>query len=440
MKMDPDIEITAAGKPRSKHGSRKNVLIAVVILCGIMGAFFAAGYLPRAERVKKLAAAAQNRQHTLPSVTIVPVKRALVDAELELPGNIEPVAQAALFARADGYVKRRLADIGDRVKRGQVLAQIESPELDQQIREAQATAKRSQSSVLQSEAALEQARANLSLAEVTAARWQPLVDKGVFSKQDGDEKQAALKARRADVAEAEAALQCARENVAANDAAVQRLFELQSFRRLRAPFAGIVTARNVDVGSLVSAGSGTSIRELFRVAQIGILRVFVNVPQSEIQGMEPGLACSLEVEELHGKMFPGRITRTANALDPASRTLLTEVQVANPTGALLPGMYATVHFSLHSKNPPLVIPSAAFRNTDEGPVVAVLGEDSSVHFKSVRLGRDYGAQIEVLAGLQAGQKVITNLSDEIREGVRVKPVAAAKSVMPAGRGQEGRMK
>jgi RND family efflux transporter MFP subunit len=162
------------------------------------------------------------------------------------------------------------------------------------------------------------------------------------------------------------------------------------------------------------------------------LRVFVNVPQSEIAGIHPGLACGIEVEQLRGKTFSGKVTRTANALDSASRTLLTEVQVPNPNGALLPGMYATAHFSIRRTNPPLTIPSAAFRNTGAGPVVALVRDDSSVHFQPLRLGRDYGTEIEVLAGLEAGQTVITNLSDEIREGAKVRPVAVPKPGTPGG--------
>jgi RND family efflux transporter MFP subunit len=421
----------SARKGRSHRGILAAAAVAVLILAGL----FALGYWPRVAKARKLTAATQAKQHTLPVVTVVPVKEAPAEAELELPGNIQAITEAAVFARADGYIRRRLVDIGDRVKTGQILAEIESPELDQQIREAQATLQRARSNLHQADASLGQVKANLGLAEVTARRWQTLVGKGVLSKQDGDEKQAALDARKADVAAAEAAIEAARDSVAANEATVQRLLELQSFRQVRAPFAGVITARNIDVGSLVSAGSSASLRELFRLAQIHTLRVFVNVPQSEVAGIKPGVFCSMEVEEHRGKKFEGRVTRTANSLDASSRTLLTEVQVANPSDALLPGMYATVHFQIGRANPPLLIPSAAFRNTDKGPMVAVLREGASVHLQPVKLGRDYGAQIEVVDGLLAGQKVITNLTDEVREGIKVKPVAVAKPVAPAGGGQ-----
>ena len=411
----------------------RGIWVTAVAALLLLGGLFLLGYWPRATQARKLAAASQASRHALPVVSVVVAKQAPAEVDLELPASVQPLTEAVVFARADGYVKRRLADIGDRVRSGQLLAEIESPELDQQIREAQATLKRAQSSLRQSEAALGQARANLGLAEVTARRWQTLVRKGVLSKQDGDEKQSAWDARRADVAAAEAAVQSARDNIAANEAALQRLAELQSFRQVRAPFAGVVTARNIDVGSLVSAGSSTSIRELFRLAQIQTLRVFVNVPQSEMTAIRPGIACTLEAEELRGRKFEGKVTRTANSLDASSRTLLTEVQVPNPGGELLPGMYATVRFKIRRSDPPLLIPSAAFRNTARGPIVGVLREGAVVHLQPVRLGRDFGAQIEVTAGLRAGQKVITTLTDEVREGIQVKPVAA-RPAGPAGGG------
>jgi RND family efflux transporter MFP subunit len=427
-KMTGTEERTLHGKERSSRRGWTAAALAVLLLVGLL----ALGYWPRARQARKLAAEAHAGQQTLPVVSIVAVKQAPAEVDLQLPANVQPLTEVVVFARADGYVKRRLADIGDRVTSGQLLAEIESPELDQQIGEARATLKRAQSSLRQSEAALAQSRANLGLAEVTARRWQTLVSKGVLSKQDGDEKQSALDARKADVQAAEAAVQAARDNIAANEAAVQRLSELQSFRQVRAPFAGVVTLRNIDVGSLVSAGSNTSVRELFRTAQIQTLRVFVNVPQSEMAAIRPGVACSLEAEELRGKKFEGRVMRTANSLDASSRTLLTEVQVPNPNGELLPGMYATAHFKIRRSNPPLLIPSAAFRNTDKGPIVGVLREGAVAHLQPVQLGRDFGAQIEVTAGLKPGQKVITTLTDEVREGTKVNPVPARPAAPAAG--------
>lgn len=413
----------APGRP--VRTGRKGLIIAVLAVAAL-GALWLLGYRPRAARTRQLAAGAQAQQQSLPSVTVVPAREAPAELEISLPGAVQAEIETPVFARADGYIKRRHVDIGDRVKPGQLLAEIDSPELEQQIREAEAALNRARSTLRQAQASHQQALANLGLAEVTARRWQTLVEKGVLSKQDGDEKRAAYEARRADAAAAEANVQAARDNISAAEATLQRLRELQSFRQVRAPFAGVITARNVDVGTLVSAGSGSSLREMFRIAQIETLRVFVNVPQSEAPAIRVGLACSVEVEEHRGRRFPGRVSRTSNSLDPASRTLLTEVRTPNPGGLLLPGMYATVHFQLRRENPPLLIPASAFRNTAKGPVLATVGEGARVHLVRVKLGRDYGAQIEVLEGLKPGQKVVTNLTDEIVEGARVRPAAPPK--------------
>ena len=426
-----NVEISSGGS----SGRRWKALVWIIAAALALGGLFVLGYWPRAARARKLAEGVRASRRALPSVTVALAKEAPAEAELDLPGNIQAMTETALFARADGYITRWLADIGDRVKSGQLLAEIESPELEQQIREAQAALQRARSNTRQTEAALSQAKANFGLAEVTAQRWLRLVGKGVLSRQDGDEKRAALDARQADVAAAEAAVQGARDNVGANEATVQRLLELQSFRQVRAPFAGVITARNIDVGSLVSAGSSSSLRELFRLSKIDTLRAFVNVPQSEVAGIKPGLSCSVEVRKFMGKRFEGRVARTANALDVTSRTLLTEIQVANPGGVLLPGMYATVHFLLRRAHPPLLIPSTAFRNTEKGPMVALLREGNAVKLQLVKLGRDRGAQIEVIEGLEAGQRLITNWTDEVKEGAKVKPEAAAKPAAPRGGGQ-----
>jgi len=432
MSMETGTQIDqTAHQPPAPARRRKGLLVLLATIV-VLGALWALGYWPRVTRAKQLAADAQARQKSAAAVAVAPVKEAPAEVEISLPGNIQAETETPIFARADGYVKQRTVDIGDRVKAGQLLAEIDSPELEQQIREAEAGRKRAQSALRQAEAALRQARANLELAAVTAKRWQTLVDKGVLPRQEGDEKRAVLAARTADVAAAEANVQGAQENIAASEAALRRLMELQSFRQVRAPFDGVITGRNVEVGSLVSAGSSSALREMFRLARIDPLRVFVNVPQSEALSVRPGLACTIEVDEHRGRLFPGKVTRTANSLDAASRTLLAEVQTPNPHGVLLPGMYATVRFRLRRAEPPVLIPSAAFRNTEKGPVVALLGEGSVVRLTGVKLGRDYGAQIEVIEGLRPGQKIVTNFTDEIREGVKVRPVAPVKPAAKQG--------
>jgi RND family efflux transporter MFP subunit len=397
------------------------ILIAILILAGL----FMLGYWPRMKQAGRLEADSRPTRKGPPAVTAAAVEESPAATVLELPGNVQAFTETSLYARADGFVKRRLADIGDRVKGGQLLAEIESPELDQQILEARATLERSRSSLQQAEAAMLQANTKLGLAKITAQRWLTLVDKGVLSKQDGDEKQASLDASKADVAFAEAVVRSSRENIAANEAIVQRLLELQMFRNVKAPFDGVITFRNIDVGSLVSAGSSSSLRELFRVAQIHTMRVFVDVPQSEISGIRAGVDCGVKIREIAKKTYDGKVTRTANALDAASRTLPVEIQVANPQATLMPGMYATVTFNI-LRPPSMRIPSDGFRNTAKGPMVAVLQNGNTVHMQPVQLGHDDGAQIEVLSGLKAGQRVITSLSDDVKEGIKVRPAAVPK--------------
>jgi multidrug efflux pump subunit AcrA (membrane-fusion protein) len=427
------VESTESSHAPGENGPRGSIVLWVLIAVLLLTGLFMLGYWPRMNQARRLAADSQPKRQALPTVTFILIKETPAETVLELPGNVQAFAETALFARADGYVKQRLVDIGDRVKNGQLLAEIESPELDQQILEAKANLQRVRSNLQQAEASRSQANANLGLAKITAERWLTLVGKGVFSKQDGDEKQAALDARKADVAAAEAAARAAQENITANEASVQRLQELQTFRKVRAPFAGVVTTRNIDVGSLVSAGSSSSLRELFRIAQINTLRVFVNVPQSEVAGIKTGIGCSVAIREMEGKTFEGKVTRTANALDASSRTLPVEVQVANPGSVMLPGMYAAVRFNIH-RPPSLQIPSNGFRNTAKGPMAAVLQKGDTVHLQLVKLGRDYGSQITVLGGLKAGQRLITSWSDEVKEGAKVKPVAAAKPAAPRSGG------
>ncbi len=411
-----------SGGPRP-HRRPLAVLLALALL---LAALWALGYRVRQTRAQRLAGSAAREQNALPVAAVAPVQLAPPVLELSLPGNIQALLETPIYARADGYVRRRLVDIGDRVQAGQLLAEIESPELDQQILEAEANLRRARSSLEQAQAALEQVRAHMELAQVTAQRWQTLVAKGVLSKQEGDEKQAVFLARKADVAAAEAAVRAAEEAVAANESSLRRLLELRAFRQVRAPFAGVITARNVEVGALVTAGSSAAVREMYRLARIDRLRVQVMVPQSEAPLIRVGLPCALHVAEFGERRIPAVVRRTATALDPSTRTLLTEVEVANPAGKLLPGMYAIVHFRLERLRPPLLIPSGAYRNTEKGPVAAVVGPDGAVRFASLRLGRDYGGQIEVLSGLEVGQRVVVNLTDEIRPGVKVRVVSSPK--------------
>jgi RND family efflux transporter MFP subunit len=393
------------------------LLILMAITFAIL---FAIGYLPRTARAKQIAQATTSVEEAGSIVSVVPVKVAPVTAQLILSGDVAAVTETGIFARADGYVKQRIADIGDLVKQGQLLAEIESPEVDQQLLQSRASLQQSRSALAQSEAALEQAKANLNLAEVTAQRWSQLVTKGVMARQDGDEKNATFLARKADVSAAEANVRAAKDNIAAAEANVQRLTEIKSFQLIRAPYDGVITIRNVTLGTLASGGSTSAVRELYRITQLNPLKVTVEVPQSEVGSIHVGLACDLRIRELAGKVYSAHVTRTANSLNPASRTLTTEIQFENPGGLVLPGMYGEVEFKLQRKQPPLLVPSDAIITGRDGTRIATL-LNGKVHFVKVTLGRDNGAQTEIVSGITATDLIIVNPSNDLRENAEVKP-------------------
>jgi RND family efflux transporter MFP subunit len=374
--------------------------------------------VPRQRREQVLAAESKAEIDSLPVVTVTEVTRSSNRTELVLPGNIQPVTEAPVLARASGYVRKRHVDIGDRVKEGQVLTEIEAPELDQQIRQAQAALEQAQSSVQQAEAGLQQGRTNENLARVTAGRWANLVAKGAVSKQENDVYQAQYAAQQANVEALGKAVAASRSNVGAAQANLARLNDLKSYQTVRAPFTGVITVRNMDVGTLINEGSTL----LFRIAQTDRMRTYINVPQSEAESVRVGQTATLIFAELGNRKFTGTVSRTSNALDPASRTLLTEVQVPNPDGALLPGMFTQVDLQMLRKSPPLLIPGDTLVVRAEGTQVAVIGQDGQVHFTRIELGRDYGDRIEVLSGLKEGEQIAVNPGDAVREGARVKPV------------------
>ena len=406
---------------KSQAGIARFPIVLVLILLTLTGLFFL-GYLPRTARAKQLIAGTEASEREAVEVSAAKVEAAPSAADLVLAGNIQAVTEAALFARTDGYVTKRIADIGDRVKQGQILAELESPEVDQQLVQARASTKQSQSALAQTEAALQQAKANEALADATQKRWKQLVLSGVISKQDGDEKQAAYLARTADVSAAEANIKAAQSAINAAEANVARLMDIQSFQKVRAPYAGVITVRNVTLGTLVSAGSNTAIRPLYQITQLDLLKIMVNVPQSEVAFIHDGLECAMQVKELPGQTFNAKVTKTANSLDAASRTLLTEIQFRNPGEKVLPGMYGEVKFTLHRAKPPLLIPSDAILSGKAGMQVALIRKNQTVHYQNVDLGRDNGAKIEVLTGLQLGDRIVMNPTDEVREGVKVKVI------------------
>src|SRR5580700_6574503 len=402
----------------SRHTIRNLVLLLLVILIGA----FVAGYIPRHRRELQLVAEADTHNAALPQVSVMTARRAEGRGNLVLPGNIQAVTEAPILARAEGFLKTRYVDIGDRVTAGQLLAEIEAPELDQQVTQARAAVEQVQADLERATAALEQGKANESLAKVTAQRWDNLVKRGVVSRQENDQYQAQYQAQSANVRALEHAVAAAKSNIAASEANVARLSELQNYLKVRAPFAGVITLRNVDVGALVNTGNTM----LFRIARTNLLRTYVNVPQSSASEVHVGQTAQLSVSENPDARFPGQVTRTANALDPSSRTLLVEIQAANPAGKLMPGMYVQVDLNLPRKDPPLLIPSDTLVVRSEGTLVALVGADNVVHYKRILVGRDFGDRIEVLSGMNEGERAIVNPNDSVQDGVRVEPVAGAE--------------
>ena len=437
-------ENSAAIAPASRSRSSLRVIAAVVVVLLLL----AVGVWPRLSRSRRATAVAHAAETELPLVNVVRAQLAPASSELLLPGNTEAVTTAKIYARADGYVRRRLVDIGTRVKSGQVLAIIESPEVDQQLAEARATSEQSRAALEQVRANLEQSRAavvqansnvaaaqaNEEIAAKTHERWDRLVNKGVLPKQSGDERRTAFAARSAETAAATAALRTAEASVHAQEASVKaaqaavnaqianvrRLEQIQGFQRVVAPFDGIITERNIEQGDLISAGAG---KNLFSIAQASTLRVQVDVPQGYSVDLHPGLPAAVSVRELPGRSFQGTVARTAGALNGASRTLRAEVQVDNRDGSLLPGMYAEVKFELSRARRAVLIPSETLVVNATGTQVLTVTRDSKTQLVPVRVGRDLGTQVEITEGLNGGEQLVTAPPDTLGNGQQVRVAA-----------------
>ena len=371
---------------RAGIGLATSVMLAAVAVLVVMG--IAVGFISRTK------AAAELQQATaataIATVDVVyPTTGAPTD-DLVLPGTTQAFTDAPIFARTNGYVKSWHADLGTRVKKGQVLAEIETPEVDQQLHQARAD--------------LHTAQANLRQAEITADRWQALVKTNAVSKQETDQAVNTLQAMKA--------------TVDSNAANVRRLEELQGFQKMYAPFDGVITARNTDIGALINAGASTPGQELFHLAAIHILRVFVAVPQRYAHAVRPGATASLTLDEFPGHPFSGTIARTSNAIDPASRTLLVEVEVDNRNGPLLPGAYVRVHLTLPQAVNAVTVPANTLLFRSEGLRVGVV-RNGRAELVPVTIGRDYGSSVEVMSGLQPTDPVIVNPSDSLISGTNV---------------------
>jgi RND family efflux transporter MFP subunit len=409
-------EVPTPDRAQARKGSHiKLIGVGAVVLLSLV----AIGAVPRVMDHREALAATTEAPVTHPVVSIIHAVHGEPTSQLVLPGNIEPLYSADLFARVDGYVDRRNVDIGTKVRTGEVLAVISSPEIDQQLSEARATLAQSQAASLQRRAALEQAKANAELTRLTKDRDIPLGEQHAISQQIVDGAVQSHNARIADVSAAEANITAAQATIAASHANVARLEKMQGFERIIAPFDGVITQRNVERGDLVSVATASPGKPLFSIAQSNTLRVYVDVPQSEAVDIRDGQKATIDVTERLGRTYNGIITRNASALNDAARTMRTEVQLDNRDGSLLPGMYAQVHFTLPQQHASLVIPTSSLVVDHIGMHVVTVDATQKVHIIPVTIGKDLGKEVEILAGLNGNESLVVSPSDLLSEGQHV---------------------
>jgi RND family efflux transporter MFP subunit len=411
--------MTSIATNTSPPPKRKSRIAGGVILLAVL---LAIGIIPRVLRNREARDVALASTVLLPEVIVVHPRLAAAQTAVSLPGNLQPLYSASVFARTNGYIESRSVDIGSHVMAGQVLAVIASPEVDQELNQARADALEAAAAVAQSKAALEQAQANLGIARITQKRYASLIDKRAVTQQSLDEADEAFRARTADVSAARANINAAEATLKSRTANVERLTQMQGFERVVAPFDGVITARNIELGDLVNAGSGNTSMSLFSVAQSNVLRVQVEVPQSAALAIKAGQHATLTVQERPGRRYVATVTRSAQSIDVAARTMLTEVQVDNRDGSLVPGMYGEVNFDITESQPSLIIPSTALVIDKNGMHVVSVSADSRVHFVAVDIGQDQGSQVEISQGLRGGETLVSNPSDLLSDGEKVSVV------------------
>jgi RND family efflux transporter MFP subunit len=344
----------------------------------------------------RTALSSETAQVARQAVSVVPPKRTAPAQEIILPGNVQPFIASPIYSRTNGYLKKWYVDIGARVTQGQLLAVIETPEVDQQLQ--------------QSISNLNTAKANLALAETTRNRYQGLLQDNAVSQQDVDNAVGTYNANRA--------------TVEANQANVRQLEALQSFEKIYAPFSGVITARNIDIGDLINSGSSGGVKtDLFHISQPGTLRVYVNVPEEYSQGVKTGMTADLSLAEFPGRKFQGKLVRTADAINMTTRTLLIEIDVDNPAGTLLTGSYAEVHLAIPAQAFTFLLPVNTLIFRSEGLRVGIV-KDGKVVLTAVTPGHDFGNEIEIVAGLKADDQVVINPPDSIVSGQAVEIVQA----------------
>src|SRR5689334_12689260 len=399
--MEPEQE----GPPAAKGSRLFPFLIGGVIVLVLLGAFTLFQ-----RRAQYHALAEETEARAIPTVAVIHPTAEVAQEDLVLPGALQAYVDSPIYARTNGYLKKWYHDIGSRVPKGELLADIDTPEVDQQLSQARAD--------------LNTAQANANLSRITSTRYQDLIKTDGVSKQEVDNAVGDYEAKAATV-----------QSAAAN---VRRLEELESFKHIYAPFSGVITRRNVDIGTLINAGNGGSSQQLFFLAQTDPIRVYLNVPETSAASVHAGLGAYLELTQYPGQQFEGKVVRTSEAIDPATRTLLTEVDVPNRNGALLPGGYAQVHLQVKVTTARLAVPVNALLFRSEGLRAVVVGADHKTHLRPLAIGRDYGTSLEVLQGLQSSDWIVVNPADSLDEGqeVRVKEIAMnAEPAAAAGKPQ-----
>lgn len=378
------VESRSRTAPPQRSG-RLKILAVVLILLVVGGAFSIARRLS-----ERKALAAETEVLAVPTVAVVKPSTEPASDELVLPAQLQAFVESPIYSRTNGYLLHWYKDIGSHVKKGELLADIDTPEVDQELSQAKASR--------------QQIQAQLELAKSSAERWNNLRKSDSVSQQEADQETSAYRQAQA--------------NLAAADANVRRLEQLESFKHIYAPFSGVITQRNTDTGALINAGASGQ-KGLFNLAQLDPLRVYVSVPQMYSPTLHAGMSASLQLDEYPGEKFTGKIARNADAIDPATRTLLTEVDVDNHNGKLLPGAYAQVHFAIPVQTVRISVPVNALLFRAEGPRIAVVGPDQKIKLKPVMIGRDFGTKVEILNGLNPDDQIVVNPADSLEDGEQV---------------------
>jgi len=406
--------VPAHPEPAPADNAQKRSPIFPVFFIAIAALVILGALLMFQRRAQYQTLAKETEISTVPTVAVIRPTTEPGDESMVLPGTLQAYVESPIYARTNGYLKKWYFDIGSRVNKGALLAEIDAPELDQQLSQAKAD--------------LVTAQANENLSQITATRYTDLLKTDGVSRQEVDNANGDLAAKRAIV-----------QSSAAN---VRRLEELESFKRIYAPFSGVITRRNVDIGTLINAGNGGSAQQLFYLAQTDPIRVFVNVPETYSSHIRPGLSAYLELTQYPGQKFEGKVVRTAEAIDPAARTLLTEVDVPNKSGELLPGGYAQVVLRVKTPGERVLVPVNSLLFRSEGLRVVFVGSDDRAHLQPLVIGRDFGTTLEVLSGLKPDQWIVLNPPDSLEDGqqVHVKQVANPTAPAPAKAPANGQAK